>query len=356
MLPEEADIKPSGTGESPLANLEDWVNVVDQNGRKGKRETNTMPQWAGSSWYFLRFVDPHNKEALADYDKLKQWLPVDLYIGGAEHAVLHLLYARFWNLFLYDIGAIPNKEPFQRLYNQGMILGDNHEKMSKSKGNVVNPDDVVEQYGADTLRLYEMFMGPLDAGIAWSTTGLAGARKFLDRVYRTFIDDEGKMRDHITTFNDGKLDKVYNETVKKVTEDFEDLHFNTAISQMMVFINEAQKVDVLPYAYVEGLVKMLAPIAPHLMEEIWSKLGNKHSLTYEAWPTFDPTALVTETYQLMVQVNGKLRGHITVDAGTDDATIKAAAKEVENVKKFIADKTIVKEIVVPKKIVNIVVK
>ncbi|WP_461215209.1 leucine--tRNA ligase [Lacticaseibacillus sp. GG6-2] len=356
MLPEEADIKPSGTGESPLANLDDWVNVVDENGRKGKRETNTMPQWAGSSWYFLRFVDPHNKEALADYDKLKEWLPVDLYIGGAEHAVLHLLYARFWNLFLYDIGAIPNKEPFQKLYNQGMILGDNHEKMSKSKGNVVNPDDVVEQYGADTLRLYEMFMGPLDAGIAWSTTGLAGARKFLDRVYRTFIDDEGKMRDHITTFNDGKLDKVYNETVKKVTEDFEDLHFNTAISQMMVFINDAQKVDVLPYEYVEGLVKMLAPIAPHLMEEIWSKLGHDHSLTYELWPTVDESKLVTETYQLMVQVNGKLRGHITVDVDTDVDTIKAAAKQVDNVKKFIAGKTIVKEIVVPKKIVNIVVR
>mgnify|MGYP004469905173 CR=1 FL=1 len=356
MLPEEADIKPSGTGESPLANLDDWVNVVDANGRKGKRETNTMPQWAGSSWYFLRFVDPHNKEALADYDKLKEWLPVDLYIGGAEHAVLHLLYARFWNLFLYDIGAIPNKEPFQKLYNQGMILGDNHEKMSKSKGNVVNPDDVVEQYGADTLRLYEMFMGPLDAGIAWSTTGLAGARKFLDRVYRTFIDDDGKMRDHITTFNDGKLDKVYNETVKKVTEDFEDLHFNTAISQMMVFINDAQKVDVLPYEYVEGLVKMLAPIAPHLMEEIWSKLGNKHSLTYEPWPTVDESKLVTETYQLMVQVNGKLRGHITVNVDTDEDAIKTAAKEVDNVKKFIAGKTIVKEIVVPKKIVNIVVR
>ncbi|KRL52894.1 leucine--tRNA ligase [Lacticaseibacillus manihotivorans] len=356
MLPEEADIKPSGTGESPLANLDDWVNVVDENGRKGKRETNTMPQWAGSSWYFLRFVDPHNKEALADYDKLKEWLPVNLYIGGAEHAVLHLLYARFWNLFLHDIGAIPNKEPFQKLYNQGMILGDNHEKMSKSKGNVVNPDDVVEQYGADTLRLYEMFMGPLDAGIAWSTTGLAGARKFLDRVYRTFIDDNGKMRDHITTFNDGKLDKVYNETVKKVTEDFEDLHFNTAISQMMVFINEAQKADVLPYEYVEGLVKMLVPIAPHLMEEIWNKLGHDHSLTYAAWPTVDESKLVTKQYTLMVQVNGKLRGHITVDADLDNETAKAKAKEIENVAKFIAGKTIVKEIVVPNKIVNIVVK
>ncbi|MCI1893652.1 MAG: leucine--tRNA ligase [Lactobacillus sp.] len=356
VLPEEADIKPSGTGESPLANLDDWVNVVDENGRKGKRETNTMPQWAGSSWYYLRFVDPHNKEALADYDKLKEWLPVDLYIGGAEHAVLHLLYARFWNLFLYDIGAIPNKEPFQRLFNQGMILGDNHEKMSKSKGNVVNPDDVVEEYGADTLRLYEMFMGPLDAGIAWSTTGLAGARKFLDRVYRTFVDDNGKMRDHITTINDGKLDKVYNETVKKVTEDFDDLHFNTAISQMMVFINEANKVDDLPYEYVEGFVKLLAPIAPHLMEEIWQILGHDHSLTYAPWPTYDPKALVTEEYQLMVQVNGKLRGHVMESVDADEAKIKADAMAIDNVQKFVAGKTIVKQIIIPRKIVNIVVK
>ncbi|RND54533.1 leucine--tRNA ligase [Lacticaseibacillus paracasei] len=353
---EEADIKPSGTGESPLANLTDWVNVVDKNGRKGKRETNTMPQWAGSSWYFLRFVDPHNKEALADYDKLKAWMPVDLYIGGAEHAVLHLLYARFWNLFLYDIGAIPNKEPFQRLFNQGMILGDNHEKMSKSKGNVVNPDDVVDEYGADTLRLYEMFMGPLDAGIAWSTKGLAGARKFLDRVWSAFIDDEGKLRDRITTINDGRLDKVYNETVKKVTEDYDALHFNTAISQMMVFINSARKDDDLPLEYVEGFVKMLAPIAPHLMEEIWSRLGHDHSLTYAPWPSYDESKIKTDTYDMMIQVNGKLRGSITADVNESDDEIKQAALENDNVQKFTAGKDIKKIIVVPRKIVNIVAK
>ena len=355
-LPEEADIKPSGTGESPLANLTDWVNVVDKNGRKGKRETNTMPQWAGSSWYFLRFVDPHNKEALADYDKLKAWMPVDLYIGGAEHAVLHLLYARFWNLFLYDIGAIPNKEPFQRLFNQGMILGDNHEKMSKSKGNVVNPDDVVDEYGADTLRLYEMFMGPLDAGIAWSTKGLAGARKFLDRVWSAFIDDEGKLRDRITTINDGRLDKVYNETVKKVTEDYDALHFNTAISQMMVFINSARKDDDLPLEYVEGFVKMLAPIAPHLMEEIWSRLGHDHSLTYAPWPSYDESKIKTDTYDMMIQVNGKLRGSITADVNESDDEIKQAALANDNVQKFTAGKDIKKIIVVPRKIVNIVAK
>ncbi|EAC3864675.1 leucine--tRNA ligase, partial [Listeria monocytogenes] len=237
-LPKTDNIKPSGTGESPLANVTDWVNVTDpETGKKGRRETNTMPQWAGSSWYFLRFIDPHNKSVLADYDKLKRWMPVDIYIGGAEHAVLHLLYARFWHKFLYDIGVVPTKEPFEKLFNQGMILGENNEKMSKSRGNVVNPDDVINQYGADTLRLYEMFMGPLDASIAWNENGLEGSRKFLDRVWRLIVDENGKMRDRITTFNDGKLSKVYHQTVKKVTEDFEQLHFNTAISQLMVFVN-----------------------------------------------------------------------------------------------------------------------
>ncbi|EEI12743.1 leucine--tRNA ligase, partial [Enterococcus faecalis TX0104] len=251
-LPVTSDIRPSGTGESPLANIDEWVNVVDpETGMKGKRETNTMPQWAGSSWYYLRFIDPHNKNEIADFEKLKRWLPVDIYIGGAEHAVLHLLYARFWHKFLYDIGVVPTKEPFQKLYNQGMILGENNEKMSKSRGNVVNPDDVVAKYGADTLRLYEMFMGPLDASIAWNENGLEGSRKFLDRVWRLIVDEEGKMRDRITTINDGRLTKIYHQTVKKVTEDMANLHFNTAISQLMVFVNEANKVDALPYEYVE---------------------------------------------------------------------------------------------------------
>ena len=269
-LPKTKNIKPSGTGESPLANIEEWVNVVDPvTGKKGRRETNTMPQWAGSSWYYLRYIDPHNKKELADYEKLKRWLPVDIYIGGAEHAVLHLLYARFWHKFLYDIGVVPTKEPFQKLYNQGMILGENNEKMSKSRGNVVNPDDVVETYGADTLRMYEMFMGPLDASIAWSENGLEGSRKFLDRVWRLIVDENNKMRDRITTLNDGKLDKVYHQTVKKVTEDYENLHFNTAISQLMVFINEAYKVDALPYEYIEGFVQLLAPIAAHIGVDLW---------------------------------------------------------------------------------------
>lgn len=329
-LPKTDNIKPSGTGESPLANVTDWVNVTDpETGKKGRRETNTMPQWAGSSWYFLRFIDPHNKSVLADYDKLKRWMPVDIYIGGAEHAVLHLLYARFWHKFLYDIGVVPTKEPFEKLFNQGMILGENNEKMSKSRGNVVNPDDVINQYGADTLRLYEMFMGPLDASIAWNENGLEGSRKFLDRVWRLIVDENGKMRDRITTFNDGKLSKVYHQTVKKVTEDFEQLHFNTAISQLMVFVNEAYKADALPYEYVEGFVQLLAPIAPHIGEELWSILGNDHGISYVPWPTYDESALVEDEIEVVFQVNGKVRAKAMVPADAEKAVLEQLAQENE---------------------------
>ena len=245
ILPVTTEIKPSGTGESPLANIAEWVNVTDPvTGKKGRRETNTMPQWAGSCWYFLRFIDPHNDEVFADPEKLKEWLPVDIYIGGAEHAVLHLLYARFWHKFLYDLGVVPTKEPFQKLFNQGMILGENNEKMSKSKGNVVNPDDIVNSHGADTLRLYEMFMGPLDGSIAWSENGVDGSRRFLDRIWRLFIEDNGTLNSKIQENEKASnLEKVYHQTVKKVTEDYEHLRFNTAISQLMVFINEAYKAD-----------------------------------------------------------------------------------------------------------------
>ncbi|RBR35928.1 leucine-tRNA ligase [Enterococcus cecorum] len=354
-LPKADNIKPSGTGESPLANITDWVNVVDpKTGLKGRRETNTMPQWAGSSWYFLRYVDPHNKQALADYEKLKQWLPVDIYIGGAEHAVLHLLYARFWHKFLYDLGVVPTKEPFQKLFNQGMILGENNEKMSKSRGNVVNPDDVVKQYGADTLRLYEMFMGPLDASIAWSENGLEGSRKFLDRVWRLIVDENGKLRDRITTFNDGKLDKVYNQTVKKVTEDFENLHFNTAISQMMVFVNEAYKADALPYAYIEGFVQLLAPIAPHIAEELWEILGNEGGISYVPWPTFDEAALVESEVEIVCQINGKVRAKLMVPVDSSKEALEELALANEQVKEQIAGKTVRKVIAVPNKLVNIV--
>ena len=354
-LPVTSDIRPSGTGESPLANIDEWVNVVDpETGMKGKRETNTMPQWAGSSWYYLRFIDPHNKNEIADFEKLKRWLPVDIYIGGAEHAVLHLLYARFWHKFLYDIGVVPTKEPFQKLYNQGMILGENNEKMSKSRGNVVNPDDVVAKYGADTLRLYEMFMGPLDASIAWNENGLEGSRKFLDRVWRLIVDEEGKMRDRITRINDGRLTKVYHQTVKKVTEDMANLHFNTAISQLMVFVNEANKVDALPYEYVEGFVQLLAPIAPHIGEELWQILGNEESLTYVPWPTYDEAALVEDEVEVVFQVNGKLRGKQNVARGLSKEELEQIAMNHEAVKEFIEGKTVRKVIAVPDKLVNIV--
>ena len=238
-LPDMKNIEPSGTGESPLANATDWINVYDENGRHGLRETNTMPQWAGSSWYWLRYTDPHNEKEFASKEALDYWSPVDLYVGGAEHAVLHLLYARFWHKVLYDLGYVPTPEPFMKLVNQGMILGSNHEKMSKSKGNVVNPDDIVEQYGADTLRLYEMFMGPLTESVPWDTKGLHGAYKWINRVWRLMMDDNNHLRDRVSNFNDGKLTHIYNQTVKKVTEDFERMHFNTAISQLMVFVNEA---------------------------------------------------------------------------------------------------------------------
>lgn len=355
-LPAAKDIKPSGTGESPLANLSDWVNVVDENGRKGKRETNTMPQWAGSSWYFLRYVDPHNRAALADYNKLKQWMPVDLYVGGAEHAVLHLLYARFWNLFLYDIGVVPNKEPFQKLVNQGMILGKNHEKMSKSKGNVVNPDDIVEQYGADTLRLYEMFMGPLDASIPWSEKGLGGANRFIHRIWNLMIDDDDKLRDRVTTLNDGSLDKVYNQTVKKVTDDFEKLHFNTAISQMMVFVNAAYKAEALPLEYMEGFVKLVSPIAPHIAEELWTKLGHVGSITYEPWPKYDASKLVESTVEIVVQVNGKVRQHLKVSKDASRDELEKLALADEHIKEELAGKDIKRVIAVPGRLVNIVAK
>ena len=354
-LPITKDIKPSGTGESPLANIEDWVNVVDPvTGKKGRRETNTMPQWAGSSWYFLRFIDPHNHKELANYEKLERWMPVDIYIGGAEHAVLHLLYARFWHKFIYDLGVVPTKEPFQKLFNQGMILGGNNEKMSKSRGNVVNPDDVVETYGADTLRLYEMFMGPLDASIAWSENGLEGSRKFLDRIWRLIVDEDGKMRDRITNFNDGKLTKVYNQTVKKVTEDYEHMHFNTAISQLMVFINEAYKVDALPYLYVEGFVQLLAPIAPHFAEELWEILGNEGGISYVPWPVFDESALVEDEVEIVIQVNGKVKAKVMIAAAATKEEMEELAKGHDQVADLLTDKTIRKVIVVPGKLVNIV--
>lgn len=357
LLPETDEIKPSGTGESPLANIDSFVNVVDEKtGMKGRRETNTMPQWAGSCWYYLRYIDPKNENMLADPEKLKHWLPVDLYIGGVEHAVLHLLYARFWHKVLYDLAIVPTKEPFQKLFNQGMILGEGNEKMSKSKGNVINPDDIVQSHGADTLRLYEMFMGPLDAAIAWSEKGLDGSRRFLDRVWRLMVNEDGTLSSKIVTTNNKSLDKVYNQTVKKVTEDFETLGFNTAISQLMVFINECYKVDEVYKPYIEGFVKMLAPIAPHIGEELWSKLGHEESITYQPWPTYDEALLVDDEVEIVVQVNGKLRAKIKIAKDTSKEEMQEIALSNDNVKASIEGKDIMKVIAVPQKLVNIVAK
>ena len=330
--------------------------VDPETGMKGRRETNTMPQWAGSCWYYLRYIDPNNDEQLADPEKLKHWLPVDLYIGGVEHAVLHLLYSRFWHKVLYDIGVVPTKEPFQKLYNQGMILGEANEKMSKSKGNVINPDDIVQSHGADTLRLYEMFMGPLDAAIAWSEKGLEGSRRFLDRIWRLLINEDGSLSEKVVNTNKGTLDKTYNQTVKKVTEDFESLSFNTAISQLMVFINDSYKADELYKPYIEGFVKMLAPIAPHLGEELWSKLGHDETITYESWPTYEESMLVDDEIEIVVQVNGKLRAKLNISKDMSKEEMEEVALANDNVKAAIEGKEVKKVIAVPQKLVNIVAK
>ncbi|MBC2941397.1 leucine--tRNA ligase [Staphylococcus epidermidis] len=357
LLPETDEIKPSGTGESPLANIDAFVNVIDEKtGMKGRRETNTMPQWAGSCWYYLRYIDPHNEKMIADPEKLKHWLPVDLYIGGVEHAVLHLLYARFWHKVLYDLGVVPTKEPFQKLYNQGMILGEGNEKMSKSKGNVINPDDIVASHGADTLRLYEMFMGPLDATIAWSEKGLDGSRRFLDRVWRLIITDENSINKKIVDSNNHSLDKVYNQTVKKVTEDFDTLSFNTAISQLMVFINECYKTNEVYKPYIEGFVKMLSPIAPHIGEELWDRLGHENTITYQPWPTFDESLLVDDEVEIVVQVNGKVRAKINIPKDLSKEEMQDLALSNDNVKMSIEGKEVKKVIAVPQKLVNIVAK
>ncbi|QZA33904.1 leucine--tRNA ligase [Hydrogenibacillus sp. N12] len=357
-LPETDHIRPTGTGESPLANIAEWVETLDpETGKRARRETNTMPQWAGSSWYFLRFVDPHNDERLADPEKLAYWLPVDLYVGGAEHAVLHLLYARFWHKFLYDLGVVPTKEPFQKLFNQGIILGENHEKMSKSRGNVINPDEIVESHGADALRLYEMFMGPLEATKAWSMDGLDGARRFLDRVWRLIVAEDGTLSPRIreTAEADDALTRLYHQTVKKVTEDYEALRFNTAISQLMIFVNEASRRKALPKAFVEGFVKLLYPVTPHLGEELWARLGHTGTIAYEPWPAYDPAALEAPEVEVVVQIGGRVRGKLVVPKGLPEAELREQALRLPEIERHLDGKPPKKVVVVPDKIVNIVV-
>lgn len=357
VLPDVDAIKPSGTGESPLANVTEWVNTTDpETGLPARRETNTMPQWAGSCWYYLRYIDPHNDEELCSKEKQQEWLPVDLYIGGAEHAVLHLLYARFWHKVLYDLGVVSTKEPFHKLVNQGMILGTNNEKMSKSRGNVINPDEIVNEYGADTLRVYEMFMGPLEATKPWNANGVEGTHRFLSRVWRLFIGENGGLNTKITT--DGGSDefkRTWHKTIKKVTEDFEGLRFNTAISQLMIFVNEAYKTDVVPKAAAEDFAKLLSPLAPHLAEELWERLGHKDTITYETWPTYDEAWTVDAEVEIVVQVNGKIVERTKIAKDLSQNEMQEHSLSLPNVKQAVEGKTIRKVIAVPGKLVNIVV-
>ncbi|SEF47842.1 leucine--tRNA ligase [Paenibacillus sp. UNC499MF] len=359
LLPQVEHIKPSGTGESPLANVEDWVNTIDpETGMKARRETNTMPQWAGSCWYYLRFIDPRNNDEICSPEKQKEWLPVDLYIGGAEHAVLHLLYARFWHKVLYDLGVVETKEPFHKLVNQGMILGENMEKMSKSRGNVVNPDDIVNEFGADTLRMYEMFMGPLEATKPWNTNGVEGSYRFLNRVWRLFVDENGALSGKISDDENAGGDafkRTWHRTVKKITEDFEALRFNTAISQLMIFVNEAYKTEALPKTAVKHFVQMLSPLAPHISEELWQKLGGTGSITYEAWPVYEEAWTVDDEVEIVVQVNGKIADRVKVAKDLDEAGMQELALGLDKVKELSAGKTVRKIIAVKGKLVNIVV-
>ncbi|MFE4568902.1 leucine--tRNA ligase [Paenibacillus chitinolyticus] len=359
LLPQVEHIKPSGTGESPLANVEDWVNTIDpETGMKARRETNTMPQWAGSCWYYLRFIDPRNNDAICSPEKQKEWLPVDLYIGGAEHAVLHLLYARFWHKVLYDLGVVQTKEPFHKLVNQGMILGENMEKMSKSRGNVVNPDDIVNEFGADTLRMYEMFMGPLEATKPWNTNGVEGSYRFLNRVWRLFVDENGALSSKISEDEKAGGDafkRTWHRTVKKITEDFEALRFNTAISQLMIFVNEAYKTEALPKTAVKHFVQMLSPLAPHITEELWQKLDGTGSITYEAWPVYEEAWTVDDEVEIVVQVNGKIADRVKVAKDLDEAGMQELALGLDKVKELSAGKTVRKIIAVKGKLVNIVV-
>lgn len=356
VLPELDDYTPAGDGKPPLAKAKEWLNV-DWNGIPCHRETNTMPQWAGSCWYYARYIDPTNENEIGDPKLLEHWLPVDLYVGGAEHAVLHLLYARFWHRFLYDMGIFKCPEPFKKLRHQGIILGADGEKMSKSRGNTVSPDEVINEYGADALRLYELFKGPLDQGLPWNPNGPSGARKFIERIYRLYVDDS--LRSRWTKDDYAPLDTIYNQTIEKVTHDFEDLHFNTAIASLMVLVNEFYRAERLPVSMLEGLAKMIAPICPHLGEEIWSLMGHKDLIDFEAWPKADSSKSQANEVIYAVEVNGKVRAKVPfkVNATKEELEeFKKSCYEIETVKKFTEGKTIVKTIVVPNKIVNIVVK
>ncbi len=357
-LPDLADFKPTGNPEGPLVKATDWLYVMID-GKRYRRETNTMPQWAGSCWYYIRYLDPRNAERFCDPEKARYWLPVDLYVGGAEHAVLHLLYARFWHKVLYDRGHVFCPEPFQKLVNQGMILGENNEKMSKSRGNVISPDKVVDEYGADSMRLYEMFMGPLEAVKPWSMRGVEGVYRFLSRVWRLVVDERAEnvcLNDSVQDVEpDRELLRALHRTIQRVTEDLDDLRFNTAIAAMMEFTNLLTPLSIRPHRVLETFVLLLSPFAPHIAEELWSALGHSQSLAYEPWPQFDPDLVKADEIEVPIQVNGKVRSRLTVPAGTGEEQLRELALADERIQSFIGGKKIVKVIVPRGQLVNIVV-
>ena len=358
LLPDLKKFQPSGSTESPLALAADWVNVTDPGtGMRGRRETNTMPQWAGSCWYYLRFIDPKNPKAFCDPERERYWMPIDIYVGGSEHAVLHLMYARFWHKVLFDLGHVSTREPFMKLRHQGIILGEDGRKMSKSRGNVVNPDDVVSEYGADAIRLFEMFMGPLEDMKPWSTRGVEGVYRFLNRVWRLYMDDEGHLDPRLSSVPPASdAERIYHATVKKVGEDIEGLRFNTAIAQLMIFVNELTKSEQRPRTILEPFVLLLAPFAPHIAEELWSALGHTRSLTFEPWPSYDPAKIASDTVEVVLQVNGKVRSKMSVPVDAGEQELERFALADENVRRHVEGKQVVKVIVVKNKLVNVVVR
>ena len=359
MLPEVENYKPSDDGKSPLSLVKNWVEVKDESGNIiGLRETNTMPQWAGSCWYFLRFTDPKNENEAWSKEKENYWMPVDLYIGGQEHAVLHLLYSRFWNHVLYDLGLVSTKEPFKKLYNQGMILGDDGTKMSKSRGNVINPEEIMDEYGADSMRLYEMFMGPLNKSKPWSTKGLQGCYRFVKKLWSILVDENGNLSTKIIDNDEGDKDTLFlhHQTIKKLGEDIENLHFNTAVSQLMIYCNHLQKCDTVSKKLVEELVIILSPFIPHISEEFWSLLGHSQTISYQSWPQYKEDLIQLDEVTIAVQVNGKLRANINVAKDSNESDVISEAMLLENVKKFTSEGNIIKTIYVANRLLNFVVK
>jgi len=359
MLPEVENYKPSDDGKSPLSLVKNWVEVKDENVNIiGLRETNTMPQWAGSCWYFLRFTDPNNTNEAWSKEKENYWMPVDLYIGGQEHAVLHLLYSRFWHHVLYDLGLVSTKEPFKKLYNQGMILGDDGTKMSKSRGNVINPEDIIDEYGSDSMRLYEMFMGPLNKSKPWSTKGLQGCYRFVNKLWSIIVDENGNLSSKIVDSDEMDKDTLFlhHQTIKKIGEDIENLHFNTAISQLMIYCNHLQKCNTISKELIEELAIILSPFIPHLSEEFWSLLGHSETITYQPWPQFDENLIQLDEVTIAVQVNGKLRANINVAKDSAEKDVISEALSLENVEKFTSVGNVVKTIYVPNRLLNFVVK